>query len=1410
MEPRLTGPPSPHSFSFPSAPHAHAHAPATAPRTSGSFPGLSGVPFVPLPSAVAFSTSFPAHLRPAYPPLPSYAAPPAVPKPLRPAVLSAALPPPPRFTSPSVSAMQDDGDDDMPLLEHVPRTPQQQEGGGGPLLQKPALPPAGARTAARGSPSSLPSSPEYIEIGSTPSPPASPRSPPPPVSHLKPLDLRLSAPIVARVLIPPSLPPPPPPPPPPPQMPPLPPPPPPVPRAVPRIATVLPPVRAAQSAEERPANVEPRKRQRTSLDVRPEGEPEDGGLLERSRDGRSARQRSEQPQQGEQDDGRREGEAVRPRNGVIDHGHALPAPAPPPPNKGSQQPQRASDLGKKEEKKQREGERSSLSSSSSDEGEDSWSPPRRRAADSDSEDEEDSDSDSASDEDDEFGEENGQYPVERIVNHRDRDGVLQYLIKWKGWSSKWNEWKDVMDVDAPDLVAEYWERRKERVARRKARRDHQPDSNGHKAKHGEASGSHSSSHSSGSKKSSRHRATESRDAAPSTRAPVKKLSTPSQPAPRRCHVCWLPESDSAPLLACSACGVTVHAHCYLPEDGVPADAALWRCYFCIGSRVAKPVPVCCMCPVKGGAVWPTTDPNGLFAHACCALWVQEIPFVMPGLVTGLNDLLTGERYCELHCEICGDSAPHNAPLVCAAADCERQFHLLCGRGNGAVLTQRIVGEDRTHFALCSTHRDERINVAEDERGESGSGAAPMEEEIKRRSPPVTAASLAMREDDDDEHDEEEGEGTSVTLEEARAEDERRMREKKHAQKQKKAEKQLRRPKKRKEQAERSEEHEGGTDSSGEDDSVHERDSDGALSSTRKPHKHHHHHHHHHEDKDSGKAKAKSKADQRELHKKKHKRHHVDEGEVASKVKEEEEAAPVKKAHGPSKKAAVPDAVPLSSSTEPPLAKKQRRRSVSPSPSPASSPPSSPRSIASAPPAPTNASTAASTAPSAPKRPPVSFAAAAAANPPARVGLIPKKVNKPPVVHRTTLPLAATPATTMPPSQPWSSSTFVPAPSASPSQPAAPSSAAPVSVAAAGQEAFQQENCDSFLALLRPALSAFVGAGNASGAAYPAPFALQRLLSDALAPTEPELTKRLCRALVQQKPLSLLSSALRALFPLRSSHHHAAYLRTCALLLDVLLLGYRDPQAGYNPQLYGLMREVVSKMRVEAAQLKEAPPAGMSKPLADAWALVERKSGELLEAWEGREEKAAAARPAEEEKEEGVKEVAAEREKSVKEVAAKAKAATSAAPPVLYYQQKSDVPRKTFSTALSAASMLDRAKRFRTMDKVKTNAKEGTPAAAAAMSEDEKGVDGKEDGKTSPPSAAPAPSSTAAFSAPPLPPSMPLTRKLSVQIPPAAPVEAELPALPVRERPKKARKTVDVGAGRIAVHDSLLPARARGR
>ncbi|KAM0016091.1 putative [histone H3]-lysine(4) N-trimethyltransferase [Helianthus debilis subsp. tardiflorus] len=145
----------------------------------------------------------------------------------------------------------------------------------------------------------------------------------------------------------------------------------------------------------------------------------------------------------------------------------------------------------------------------------------------------------------------------------------------------------------------------------------------------------------------------------------------------KCNVCHMDEEYSNNLfLQCDKCRMMVHARCYGELE--PVDGVLWLCNLC---RPGAPElsPPCCLCPVIGGAMKPTTD--GRWAHLACAMWIPEtclsdIKKMEP--IDGLNRV-SKDRW-KLLCSICG--VPYGACIQCSNNACYVAYHPLCARAAG--------------------------------------------------------------------------------------------------------------------------------------------------------------------------------------------------------------------------------------------------------------------------------------------------------------------------------------------------------------------------------------------------------------------------------------------------------------------------------------------------------------------------------------------------------------------------------------------------------------------------------------------------------------------------------------------------------------------------------------------------------
>ncbi|XP_010510176.1 PREDICTED: histone-lysine N-methyltransferase ATX1-like [Camelina sativa] len=155
----------------------------------------------------------------------------------------------------------------------------------------------------------------------------------------------------------------------------------------------------------------------------------------------------------------------------------------------------------------------------------------------------------------------------------------------------------------------------------------------------------------------------------------------------KCNVCHMDEEyESNLFLQCDKCRMMVHANCYGELE--PCDGALWLCNLCRPGAPEKP-PRCCLCPVVGGAMKPTTD--GRWAHLACAIWIPETCLSDVKKMEPIDgvDKVSKDRW-KLMCTICGVS--YGACIQCSNISCRVAYHPLCARAAG--LCVELENEDR--------------------------------------------------------------------------------------------------------------------------------------------------------------------------------------------------------------------------------------------------------------------------------------------------------------------------------------------------------------------------------------------------------------------------------------------------------------------------------------------------------------------------------------------------------------------------------------------------------------------------------------------------------------------------------------------------------------------------------------------
>lgn len=172
--------------------------------------------------------------------------------------------------------------------------------------------------------------------------------------------------------------------------------------------------------------------------------------------------------------------------------------------------------------------------------------------------------------------------------------------------------------------------------------------------------------------------------------------------PERCAVCrWVEDYDYNKILICNRCQIAVHEDCY----GVRASdtGSSFVCRACETPDIERE---CCLCPVKGGALKPSTI-QGLWVHVYCAWFIQEVSFQSVSKMEpadGLTDI-NFSRFRQA-CVVCKQT--HGACIGCDR--CSTTYHVTCASRAGyhmelQTLKQKNGMQTIRKISYCAEHRD---------------------------------------------------------------------------------------------------------------------------------------------------------------------------------------------------------------------------------------------------------------------------------------------------------------------------------------------------------------------------------------------------------------------------------------------------------------------------------------------------------------------------------------------------------------------------------------------------------------------------------------------------------------------------------------------------------------------------------
>ncbi|KAI8469830.1 MAG: PHD-zinc-finger like domain-containing protein, partial [Monoraphidium minutum] len=137
---------------------------------------------------------------------------------------------------------------------------------------------------------------------------------------------------------------------------------------------------------------------------------------------------------------------------------------------------------------------------------------------------------------------------------------------------------------------------------------------------------------------------------------------------------------------------------------------MWLCRSCELKEPTAPDPQCCLCPIAGGALKPTTVP-GAWCHAACMQWIPEVTVGDPARMEPIDRIpqVQKERW-ELQCCICRQRM--GAKIQCCS--CFLAYHPLCARMAGLHLELRDPKDPSKPLQLvtfCQRHCTPRPELA---------------------------------------------------------------------------------------------------------------------------------------------------------------------------------------------------------------------------------------------------------------------------------------------------------------------------------------------------------------------------------------------------------------------------------------------------------------------------------------------------------------------------------------------------------------------------------------------------------------------------------------------------------------------------------------------------------------------------
>lgn len=193
---------------------------------------------------------------------------------------------------------------------------------------------------------------------------------------------------------------------------------------------------------------------------------------------------------------------------------------------------------------------------------------------------------------------------------------------------------------------------------------------------------------------------------------IKCLLEPYEPVKvnwttERCAVCrWVEDWEYNKIIICNRCQIAVHQECYGARE--VQDLASWVCRACETLDIRRE---CCLCPVTGGALKPTTT-GQCWVHVTCAWFASVVSFVNDKTMEPADGILKIDaRSFRKVCIICKQM--HGSCIQCCK--CHKSYHAMCASKAGYRMelhcyNGRNGNQKTTMISYCASHKAPNPNT----------------------------------------------------------------------------------------------------------------------------------------------------------------------------------------------------------------------------------------------------------------------------------------------------------------------------------------------------------------------------------------------------------------------------------------------------------------------------------------------------------------------------------------------------------------------------------------------------------------------------------------------------------------------------------------------------------------------------